>query len=309
MESYGAPASSSLERNVSGGSNGALSRTQEKWSVEPWVRGESIGRGTLGEVFTAMSQEDGRIFCVKEVKFSSDTDRAKRGELDEALDEEMKMLKELKHENIVSYLGHGRFDGCHYIYLEYMPGGSLLQVLKQYGHLDEGLIRVYTRQILQGLNHLHTLTPAIIHRDLKGANILVGLDCKVKLSDFGCSARCKLETSMNDQSASLEGGVVAGSIPWMAPEVMNGQAYGRKADIWSLGCLLVEMASGEPPWGHFDNPMAAMIKIARSDEIPAIPEHLTPTAKDFIERCLRRDQNDRPYCEGLLEHPFVQQEL
>jgi serine/threonine protein kinase len=71
--------------------------------------------------------------------------------------------------------------------------------------------------------------------------------------------------------------------------------------------LLVEMASGEPPWGHFDNPMAAMIKIARSEEIPAIPDHLSESAKDFILRCLQRDMKERPYCEGLLEHPFVQE--
>merc|ERR1719313_2291470 len=307
MESYGAPASSSLERNVSGGSNGALSRTQEKWPVEPWVRGESIGRGTLGEVFTAMSQEDGRIFCVKEVKFSSDTDRAKRGELDEALDEEMKMLKELKHENIVSYLGHGRFDGCHYIYLEYMPGGSLLQVLKQYGHLDESLLRVYMRQILHGLHYLHTRSPAIIHRDIKGANILVGLDCKVKLADFGCCARCKLQPT--DQSVSLDGSKVSatmtGSIPWMAPEVMNQQVYGRKADIWSLGCLLLEMATGKQPWGlNFDNPMAAMCKIAMSNETPPIPDFLSEDCQDFARKCLQRDPKVRPHCSELLEHPF-----
>jgi serine/threonine protein kinase len=275
-----------------------------------WVRGETIGRGTLGDVFTAMSQEDGRIIAVKEIQLTGDSRVRDSDKLLEDIEREIQTYQDCKHENVVSYLGHGRFDGSLYIYLEYMPGGSLAQVLQQYGRLEESLLRVYMRQILHGLHYLHTRSPAIIHRDIKGANILVGLDCKVKLADFGCCARCKLQPT--DQSVSLDGSKVSatmtGSIPWMAPEVMNQQVYGRKADIWSLGCLLLEMATGKQPWGlNFDNPMAAMCKIAMSNETPPIPDFVTAECRDFLQRCLQRDPKARPHCSELLEHPFVRE--
>lgn len=214
----------------------------------------------------------------------------------------------MKHEHIVSYLGHGRVEKSLYIYLEYMPGGSLAQVLRQYGRLDEVLIRVYSRQILLGLNYLHTQDPPIVHRDIKGANILVGLDCKVKLSDFGCSVRAKLRTGCAEESASLDAcATMKGSIPWMAPEVMNNQSYGRKADIWSFGCLLLEMATAERPWGSFDNELAALCRIALLEDVPSAPDHLSAPLRDFVSRCLKRDPKERPYTDELLQHEFLQE--
>merc|ERR1712226_586291 len=101
----------------------------------------------------------------------------------------MGICKDLKHPRIVSYKGHDDFDGALYIYLEYMPGGSLAQVLAQFGHFDSELVAIYARELLEGLAYLHTVTPPVVHRDIKGANVLVGLDSQVKLADFGCSKR------------------------------------------------------------------------------------------------------------------------
>merc|ERR1712203_1178810 len=111
-----------------------------------------------------------------------------------------------------------------------MPGGSLAQVLSQFGPFDESLIATYAHELLEGLEYLHTREPMVLHRDIKGANILVGLDCKVKLADFGCSKRI----------ADTLAFTIRGSIPWMAPEVIIRTGYGKKADIWSLGCVVIE---------------------------------------------------------------------
>merc|ERR1711920_212342 len=166
-----------------------------------------------------------------------------------ALQNEVSLLKDLKHPHIVAYMGHDYIDSCLYMYLEYMPGGSMAQVLQAFGAFEESLIADYTRQILAGLVYLHhENTPPVVHRDIKGANILVGLDARVKLADFGCSKR-----SQETMSYTLRG-----SVPWMAPEVISHTAYGRSADVWSFGCVLIEMGSAKVPWGRFDNQLAAM---------------------------------------------------
>merc|ERR1712046_474126 len=110
-------------------------------------------------------------------------------------------------------------------------------VLSQFGELEESLIRTYTKEAFEGLEYLHGQEPPVLHRDIKGANILVGLDCRVKLSDFGCSKR-----TSDDTTGTLS---MRGSIPWMAPEVIRETGAGRKADIWSLGCTVIEMGTAK----------------------------------------------------------------
>lgn len=258
-----------------------------------WVRGEIIGHGSLGQVFLALNQTTGQIFAVKEVRF----DQRDKADLTfkQALENEISICKELHHPRIVSYLGHDDIESSLYIYLEYMPGGSITQVLSQFGAFDESLIATYTRDLLEGLNYLHTRQPVVLHRDVKGANILVGLESRVKLSDFGCSKR-----TADTLSQSLRG-----SIPWMAPEVIQQTGYGRRSDVWSLGCVVIEMATAKHPWGHFDNPMAAMVKIGMSKETPPLPRCVSEICKSFIGRCTQRDKNLRPTAAELLRHEFV----
>lgn len=261
-----------------------------------WTRGEVLGRGTLGVVYKALDQRTGQMFAVKEVRIDKKLDTDMK--FKKALEMELSIYKELLHPHIVSYLGHDYLDSNLYIYLEYMPGGSVAQVLSQFGPFDETLIGTYARELLEGLEYLHTRQPTVLHRDIKGANILVGLDCKVKLSDFGCSKR-----TADTFSQSLRG-----SIPWMAPEVINQSGYGRRSDIWSFGCVLIEMATTKHPWGNFDNPMAAMIKIGMSDSTPPVPDCVSELCQGFIRLCTQRDRNLRPLASTLLRHEFVQME-
>eukprot|EP00927_Polykrikos_kofoidii_P023739 TRINITY_DN21765_c0_g1_i1.p1 TRINITY_DN21765_c0_g1~~TRINITY_DN21765_c0_g1_i1.p1 ORF type:complete len:842 (+),score=98.49 TRINITY_DN21765_c0_g1_i1:100-2625(+) len=258
-----------------------------------WVRGETIGHGSLGSVFLALNQTTGQIFAVKEVRI--DLKDKSDVNFKQGLENEISICKDLHHPRIVSYMGHDTIDGSLYIYLEYMPGGSITQILCQFGALDESLIATYTRDVLQGLDYLHTRQPKVLHRDIKGANILVGLESRVKLSDFGCSKR-----TADTLSQSLRG-----SIPWMAPEVIQQTGYGRRSDVWSLGCVVIEMATAKHPWGQFDNPMAAMVKIGMSKEIPPTPKTVSETCQNFIGRCTQRDKNLRPTADELLLDEFV----
>jgi len=258
-----------------------------------WTKGDNIGRGSLGTVFQAMDQCSGQVFAVKEVQINPEDQVDMQFKAD--LENEIKIVKDLKHPRIVSYLGHDYMDSCLYIYLEYMAGGSMASVLAQFGALEESLLVVYAREMLEGVEYLHTRDPPVVHRDIKGANVLVGLDCRVKLSDFGCSKRTQETWSVT----------MKGSIPWMAPEVVKHTGYGRKADIWSFGCVMIEMATADSPWGKFDNPMAAFHKIGMSDALPAIPEFLSDECREFIGLCVQRDFTKRPTAAELLDLELV----
>lgn len=255
-----------------------------------WVRGELIGRGSLGCVWKALNRKTGQLMAVKEVMLDpSDKEKLR------TLQNEVDLCKDLQHPSIVAYLGNDFIGDRLFIYLEFMAGGSVSQVLSQFGPLDESLSASYMLSIVQGLVYLHTREPPVLHRDLKGANILVGMDRTVKLSDFGCSKRMSA-TGMH---------TLRGSVPWMAPEVMRQSGYGRKADIWSLGCVLIEMCTAAAPWGKFDNCLAAMVRIAMSEEMPPLPLHASQVCQNFIRQCTRRCPDERPTAAQLLEHEFI----
>lgn len=144
--------------------------------VFTWVRGELIGRGALGRVFKALDQKSGVFLAVKEVAINAEDEEESK--FMDALKNEIDILKELKHTHIVSYLGHDYIDGCLYMYLEHMAGGSVTQALQQFGAFEEPLMADYSKQVLDGLEYLHTRSPPVVHRDIKGSNILLGL-CEV----------------------------------------------------------------------------------------------------------------------------------
>jgi len=186
------------------------------------------------------------------------------------------------------------------IFMELVPGGSVRAVLDQVGRLPERLVRVYTRQLLQGLTYLHA--HRIVHRDIKGANLLVNGQSSVKVADFGASSKL---ASLADPSAASTS--IRGTPLFMAPEVIQQVGHGRKADVWSAGCTVIEMASGRPPWASlgFDNEVAAMFHIATTETPPDLPADMSPVARDFVLRCLTRDPAARPTAHELLVHPFV----
>ncbi|CAJ1418715.1 unnamed protein product [Effrenium voratum] len=228
-----------------------------------WIRGAAIGAGAHACVFKALEKQTGRIFAVKQSPLEAEADEKLR----ERLQEELRICKDLRHPNIVACLGFECTKDSFYIQLEYVPGGSMSKLLKEFGPLEGRLLKQCSEGVLEGLSYLHTQNPPVVHRDIKGANILVDLNFNVKLSDFGCSKKEDLTKSFT----------TIGSIPWMAPEViLQREGHGRKADLWSLGCAVLEMATAEKPWGNdaFDNVMFALKHISMTDAIPPIPDSL-----------------------------------
>jgi serine/threonine protein kinase len=153
-------------------------------------------------------------------------------------------------------------------------------MLKQFDAFSENLIRIFTRQIVEGVAYLHAM--GIIHRDIKGANVLVTEHGVPKLADFGCSKQLPqiTTTSLEESLRSIRG-----SIPWMAPEVVKQTGHGFKADIWSIGATVIEMATGKHPWPASTNSLSAMYAIATTKTSPPIPAHLSTEAKEFLQRC------------------------
>ncbi|XP_024537915.1 mitogen-activated protein kinase kinase kinase 3 [Selaginella moellendorffii] len=254
-----------------------------------WQKGNLLGVGSFGRVYKGFS--DSGTFCaMKEVLVVDDP---KSIESVKQLMQEINMLSSLRHPNIVQYLGSEMLDDSLYIYLEFVSGGSIHKVLQEYGAFKEPVIRSYTQQILSGLQYLHSMNK--VHRDIKGANILVDTNGEVKLADFGMAKH------ISSSSLVLS---FKGSPYWMAPEVFKSNAQSYPVDIWSLGCTIIEMATGKPPWSQYEG-IAAMFKIGNSKETPTIPDTLSPVAKEFIRLCLQRNPDDRPTASQLLEHPFV----
>ncbi|KAI9320980.1 kinase-like domain-containing protein [Dichotomocladium elegans] len=266
-----------------------------------WMKGSLIGRGTFGDVYLGLNPVSGELMAVKQVDLpvenSATEDRKKS--MVEALHREIALLKELQHENIVQYLG-SQMDTAHFsIFLEYVPGGSVAGLLASYGAFKEPLVQSFVRQILKGLNYLHRKD--IVHRDIKGANVLVDNKGGVKISDFGISK--KVEENILQVSSAPNRPSLQGSIFWMAPEVVKQTHYTRKADVWSLGCMVVEMFTGDHPFPEFTQ-MQAIFKIG-SYTAPNIPEHISEDAKDFLRCTFKLNHEERPCAKELLEHSFL----
>ncbi|XP_060136912.1 mitogen-activated protein kinase kinase kinase 3 isoform X2 [Zootoca vivipara] len=261
-----------------------------------WRLGKLLGRGAFGEVYLCYDVDTGRELSVKQVPFDPDSQETSK-EVN-ALECEIQLLKTLRHERIVQYYGCLRDaeERKLSIFVEYMPGGSIKDQLKAYGALTENVTRKYTRQILQGVFYLHS--NMIVHRDIKGANILRDSAGNVKLGDFGASKRiqtiCMSGTGMKS---------VTGTPYWMSPEVISGEGYGRKADVWSVGCTVVEMLTEKPPWAEFEA-MAAIFKIATQPTKPQLPDGVSDYCRSFL-KLIFVEEKRRPTAEDLLRHPFV----
>ncbi|CAK9253863.1 unnamed protein product, partial [Sphagnum jensenii] len=254
-----------------------------------WRKGDLLGSGSFGTVYEGLGN-NGSFFAVKEVSLLDEGRQAKQAILQ--LQQEITLLSELKHENIVQYLGTQRTEDKLYIFLELVSKGSLASLYKRYPMVEEQ-VRAYTHQILHGLKYLHDRN--IIHRDIKCANLLVDVNGVVKLADFGMAKEL-------DKLGKLKS--VKGSPYWMAPEVIDGtKTYGIAADIWSLGCTVLEMVTGKPPLSELDWPV--VVWRVGHGEAPPIPENLSVDLKDFIKQCLEVDVNKRPTVDILLHHPLV----
>jgi len=265
-----------------------------------FIKGEVIGEGTFGKVFKGLNETTGELLAIKQF-FLAD---GSKKEVDE-LQREINVMWELNHENIVRYRGTTKTDKYLYIILEYVTGGSIANMLTQFGSFSENLIRRFSFQILRGVDYLHD--KGIIHRDIKGANILVTDTGVAKLADFGCSKRLA-----GLCTASLEESMYAlkGSVPWMAPEVIKQAGYGRSSDIWSFGATVIEMATGKPPWSEYRDNLAALFHVATSTKPPTLPSQLSSPCAEFITSCMMIDPDKRSTARDLLrQSEFLKTEI
>ncbi|CAN1221248.1 Mitogen-activated protein kinase kinase kinase 5 [Linum grandiflorum] len=237
-----------------------------------WQKGKLIGRGTFGSVFVATNRETGALCAMKEVDIFPDDPKSQE------------CIKQLE-----------QVEDHFYIYLEYVHPGSINKYVREHcGAVTESIVRSFTRHILSGLAYLHTMKT--VHRDIKGANLLVDASGVVKLADFGMSKH------LTGQVAELS---LKGSPYWMAPEQKdNNSDLALAVDIWSLGCTIIEMFTGKPPWSEFEG-AAAMFKVIKDS--PAVPETLSPEGKDFLIWCFKRNPAERPSACLLLEHRWLKQ--
>uniref|UniRef100_R7W2Y7 mitogen-activated protein kinase kinase kinase n=1 Tax=Aegilops tauschii TaxID=37682 RepID=R7W2Y7_AEGTA len=240
-----------------------------KRKIRSWSRGVLLGSGSFGTVYEGISDE-GVFFAVKEVSLHDQGSNAQQCIFQ--LEQEIALLSQFEHENIVHYFGTDKEDSKLYIFLELVTQGSLVSLYQKY-RLRDTHVSAYTRQILNGLNYLHERN--IVHRDIKCANILVHVNGSVKLADFGLAKQtsklnvlksCKgtvywmapeLGFSHYISSVSLlcrtfeyrHGSLLVATIALVVHTVVNPKkTYGPAADIWSLGCTVLEMLTRQLPY-------------------------------------------------------------
>ncbi|XP_052242175.1 uncharacterized protein LOC127852295 isoform X2 [Dreissena polymorpha] len=262
-----------------------------------WKKGNILGKGAFGTVWCGLTSE-GQLIAVKQIELNT-TNQNKAKKEYEKVQEEVELLKTLEHKNIVGYLGTSLEDSIVSIFMQFVPGGSIASILARFGALDEAVFKKYTRQILEGVEYLHRND--VIHRDIKGGNVMLMPNGVIKLIDFGCAKRLCINLSMG-QSQILKS--MKGTPYWMAPEVVNETGHGKKSDIWSIGCTVFEMATRKPPWAEM-NPMAAIFAIGSDKPVPQLPEKFTEEARQFVTSCLTKDQSKRPSATELLSNQFL----
>ncbi|KAG9266326.1 serine/threonine-protein kinase 10 [Astyanax mexicanus] len=261
---------------------------------DQWEIVGELGDGAFGKVYKAQNKETGVLAAAKVIETKSEE------ELEDYM-VEIDILASCDHHYIVKLLDAFYYEHKLWIMIEFCPGGAVDATMLE---LDRGLtekqIQVVCKQMLEALVYLHSMK--IIHRDIKAGNVLLMLDGGIKLADFGVSAKNTKTLQRRDS--------FIGTPYWMAPEVVMCETtkdapYEYKADIWSLGITLIELAQIEPPH-HELNPMRVLLKIAKSDP-PTLdqPSKWSADFKDFLRKALDKNPETRPTAAQLLEHPFV----
>ncbi|CAI6338744.1 unnamed protein product [Periconia digitata] len=254
--------------------------------LQDYQLGDCLGKGAFGSVYRALNWGTGETVAVKQVRLEN------LGVADlKTIMLEIDLLKNLSHENIVRYNGFVKSPESLYIILEYCENGSLHSICKNFGKFPENLVALYMSQVLNGLLYLHE--QGVIHRDIKGANILTTKEGLVKLADFGVATR----QSGLDQSS------VVGTPYWMAPEVIELSGATTASDIWSVGCTVIELIEGRPPY-HKLQPMQALFRIVNDDH-PPIPGSASKYLDDFLMECFQKNPNLRIDARRLLKHPWI----
>ena len=262
------------------------SRSAHDAGLKDYQLGDCVGKGAFGSVYRALNMGTGETVAVKQVKLAD----LPKSEL-RVITLEIDLLKNLDHPNIVKYRGFVKSAESLNIILEYCENGSLHSISKNFGKFPENLVGIYMSQVLHGLLYLHE--QGVIHRDIKGANILTTKQGLVKLADFGVATK----------TSTFHEASVVGTPYWMAPEVIELSGATTASDIWSLGCTVIELLDGKPPY-HKLQPMHALFRIVNDDH-PPLPEGASPIVRDFLVQCFQKDPNLRVSARKLLKHPWI----
>eukprot|EP00026_Physarum_polycephalum_P003456 Phypoly_transcript_03468.p1 GENE.Phypoly_transcript_03468~~Phypoly_transcript_03468.p1 ORF type:complete len:698 (+),score=137.43 Phypoly_transcript_03468:114-2207(+) len=251
---------------------------------------KKVGEGAAGEVFLATHLKKKTKVAIKKMQINSQNAKL--------LVTEIGIMKTSKHPNIVEYMDSYLVDTDKlWVVMEFMGGGCLTEVLDQFDQvkLPESTIAYCCAETLKGLAYIHNGNR--IHRDIKSDNILLGSEGSVKLADFGYAAQLTQQKQKRN--------TIVGTPYWMAPELIRGQAYDHKVDIWSLGIMCMEMCEGEPPYMEFP-PLRALFLITTKG-IPPLREGTkwSPELHDFLAKCLNKDADQRPDALAMLKHPFI----
>ncbi|KAG5648256.1 hypothetical protein DXG03_006214 [Asterophora parasitica] len=286
-----------------------------------WQQGRFIGSGAFGSVYLAVNLDSGSLMAVKEIKFQ---ELSGLPSLYSQIKDELSVMEMLHHPNVVEYYGIEVHRDKVYIFEEYCQGGSLAALLEHGRIEDEGIIQVYTLQMLEGLSYLHS--KGIVHRDIKPDNILLDQRGVIKFVDFGAAKiLAKNHRTMQrsrrvpDASPSPNGmpsfnglamnNSLTGTPMYMSPEIIKNDKRGRYGamDIWSLGCVVLEFATGKKPWSNLDNEWAIMFHIGVATQHPPLPEpgQLSELGISFIKQCLTIDPIRRPSAAELMDHRWM----